>query len=837
MQLSSTNSVVSIQIIPKFSVARAKDSDHDVILIHEDWKIARYSGGRLDLIWDQNVSSVEDHGSKVVYAEQFNLKDAENGFLKDREDIWARLGISDHRKLQNSHQFRLLAIISHPIASALRPKISLFALSAFGDGKDSHKIRKFEELSTWTISSPLTPDSRTGIHYQLDMVSGTLQVLCNGTISSYDLAPLIPQKSSELRHTDIPLTSFLTVSRTQLLGVSATHYGSYNTKYNSLLSSQPITKPDFLPSRKRKHDDASTTSTLNFVCYFFKLRLAVAVSGHELVGIPLDEKQKAHKRRKTETLPMIDAIGKGLPSQAPNTSPVKSDDLFPPLRFPFEDSAILPEYGKDWTDQSGFFNHCVEQGDVDAFEYKFAHYVGMKAKIIKNKRKRSKDKHAQGVEKSSKVESKKKHILDIVPTGRCEWKFRKARPSRRMPQFRTQALYALSKIFKPSTAINNMSLDNGSSRWSGKLHLAFYAPNIFHWLVITGQLTPEFINQALRLDQNSSSGSTEISSGDLVSAIVEFDPSLGLLYSVLNHHLHLDIDMLVHATKYVIRSLDNSILPQSPPLPNSNSNTQPPKEKPLTNGITNHVEEEETHELRSETDAAMDEVDYALSTLETGLPIRAESMRLALSYLSTFSKSSITATLRSILTQHELISFIHILRIQLADGGWTARYVDVDLEQLDSDEPSNRAISVICNLLGCTVDAIGIGGWLMSTASDPLDAVDELLASLRGEIATALEGVHEATFMSGLLGEFMRYGWIREQAEPMSDIVNGAKFRKVQGDENPDGKILPMGFKVEKKPEKTRVMSGGEVVKRSKRDIAREINMAVGKYSFEEIRM
>jgi hypothetical protein len=88
-----------------------------------------------------------------------------------------------------------------------------------------------------------------------------------------------------------------------------------------------------------------------------------------------------------------------------------------------------------------------------------------------------------------------------------------------------------------------------------------------------------------------------------------------------------------------------------------------------------------------------------------------------------------------------------------------------------------------------------------------------------------------------LLGEFMRYGWIREQAEPVSDIINGAKFRKVQGEEKVDDKVLPMGFKVEKKPDKTRVRSGGEVVKRSKRDIAREINMAVGKYSFEEIRL
>jgi len=702
--------VVSVQIVPKHSAAHMRDGDHDVIVIHEDWKVARYSGGGLSLIWDQKLSSAEDQDSKVVHAEQFNLNDAKNGFLKDREDILARLDISDYGRPQNSLQFRLLAVISHPTSSALGLKVSLFAISSFEDSKDSRKFRNFEELSTWTISSPLTSGSRTGTNYQLDIASGTLQVLCDGTVSSYDLTSLIPQKSPELRHADIPLTSFLRVSRAQFLGVSATHYGFYNTKYNCLLSSQPIMKPDFLLSRKRKHDDVITTPTFNFVCYFAKLRLAVALSGHELVGIPVYENEKASKRRKTEVVPMIDAIGKGLPAQASNTSPVKRDDLLPPLRFPFKDSAILPEYGRDWADQIAFFEHCVEQSDVDAFEYKFAYYVGMKAKYTKNKRKRSKEKHAQGGEKSNDIESSKRHVLNIVPTAKCEWKFRKIRPNRRTPQFRTQALYALSKIFKPSTTINNTSADNGSSGLSGKLHIAFYAPNVFHWLVITGQLTPELINQALRLDQSGSSCSTDTSSGALVSAIVEFDPSLGLLYSVLNHHLHLDIDMLVHATKYIIRSLDNSILPQPLLLANPESSTQPPEEKPLTNGITHHVgeEEEEAHELWSETDAAMDEVDYALSTLETGLPIRTESMRLALSYLSTFPKSSITSTLRSILTQHELISLIHILRIQLADGGWTARYVDAGPEQLDSDEPSNRAINVICNLLGCTVDAIGI---------------------------------------------------------------------------------------------------------------------------------
>src|SRR5205814_2037797 len=95
VQLPSTSPVVSVQVIPKHSVAQVRDGDHDVIVIHEDWKVARYSGGKLNLIWDQKVSSGEDQDSKVVRAEQFNLKDVKNGFLKDREDILARLDIFD----------------------------------------------------------------------------------------------------------------------------------------------------------------------------------------------------------------------------------------------------------------------------------------------------------------------------------------------------------------------------------------------------------------------------------------------------------------------------------------------------------------------------------------------------------------------------------------------------------------------------------------------------------------------------------------------------------------------------------------------------------------------
>ena len=148
----------------------------------------------------------------------------------------------------------------------------------------------------------------------------------------------------------------------------------------------------------------------------------------------------------------------------------------------------------------------------------------------------------------------------------------------------------------------------------------------------------------------------------------------------------------------------------------------------------------------------------------------------------------------------------------------------------DSGGPFNHSITVVSRLISCAVDAIGITGWLTTTAMDPVDSVDELLSSLRAEISAALEGTHESTYMTGLLNEFLLYSSRHRNAHRPMDRkgITAAKAFK---------KELPLGLKVEDQISRTKMRADGQVQQRAGRDIGRQASMKVPPYSFERIRL
>ena len=354
---------------------------------------------------------------------------------------------------------------------------------------------------------------------------------------------------------------------------------------------------------------------------------------------------------------------------------------------------------------------------------------------------------------------------------------------------------------------------------------------------MTGQLTPELITEALKFSNTPDLDT--FSARDVVSAIAEFDSSFRLLYSVLREHSRLELDVLVHATKYILQSLDEAKsqgVGTSEKMLLTNGDVLRVEKDLHVNGISQDHSEDEG---LSDADAAFEELDHALTTLETGMEVRSECLRLAFGRLNSFPASRITTAIRSAFSLHELVLLVYLLRIELADGGWHSRYIDADHEALEPDEQYDHTLSIVVKMLGCAVDAIGVTGWLTSTTFDSGDALEELLDSLRDEIGAVLEGLHEVTFLKGLLREFVRYGWMREEAEPKPEVdrKDGAEITIKRAWDQQDKKILPLGLKVEKRVSATKVKSGGEIRQRSKRDIGREISMAVGKYTFEEIRV
>jgi hypothetical protein len=213
--------------------------------------------------------------------------------------------------------------------------------------------------------------------------------------------------------------------------------------------------------------------------------------------------------------------------------------------------------------------------------------------------------------------------------------------------------------------------------------------------------------------------------------------------------------------------------------------------------------------------------------------MRGAALQLIVSQLNSLPMHKITEGLRAALTQHEIVFLVHLLRMELSVGGWTSYYIQGEIPAADgivNGGPADRGITVIARLLSCAVDAIGLDGWLSSSANAPADSVDELLVSLRAEISAALEGINEATFMSGLLGEFLHY------CSALAGEAQSGSYNPIKTLQKPVQE-LPMGLKVKEWESTTKLGPNGQVKIKSRREIGMEIRMKVPRYSFERIRV
>ena len=245
--------------------------------------------------------------------------------------------------------------------------------------------------------------------------------------------------------------------------------------------------------------------------------------------------------------------------------------------------------------------------------------------------------------------------------------------------------------------------------------------------------------------------------------------------------------------------------------------------------------------LEIESKVAEHELDYAMSALTTGLEVRSDTLRVIFARLHAFSHSIITSTMRTMMSHRELVFFIHILRIELADAGWTSKYVDVGgpagaeegmvntLGGVEESGPNDQAIRVIGDLLNCAVDAIGVSGWLVGLGSDT-QGTRELLNSLRAEVSAGLEGCIEAGNLQTFLIDIERYAASSEQAQ----FQIGQHATDAEHETTVEKALLPVGGRAIPPTVKSRNDKGG---KKSKIALARKKSRSVGKYSFERIRI
>ena len=369
--------------------------------------------------------------------------------------------------------------------------------------------------------------------------------------------------------------------------------------------------------------------------------------------------------------------------------------------------------------------------------------------------------------------------------------------------------YALSRIFKVENEQAGESANTGPSLG---LKIMMFPPKTFDYLVKARRMTLQLIESALR-ETNGILTHVGLASNALIEALVVFDPSLEQLKHLFQGpDTYLRPQELVHAMSIGIRSIQKFETQGSMKL--------------ITNG---------EQSLYPDQEAAL-QVHVKTESVPTKPIVKTAKaiVKEAINRLYGYVEVDIRKALKQVLSRTELIAFVDILRTELADGGWLSRFVDAKLLPESSQANQNHQIVVVARLLNCAIDSLGTGGLILgsSTSYDMLDTGDTV-SCMQAEVSAALEGIEEAAYLEGLLGEVLLYGRIAALPNPVKWSSNSIKVETITGDEL--GNALPLGMKPEKPISLTKIGPGGEIQWRSARELGRLRSQRVGKYSFERI--
>ena len=845
--------MVLTDILPAHHVTQEEEPPCQVITVQNDGQVTSYGEKLGDALWSTKLSDLPTANDGFDLPEDFEVRHAElttlgaasQGILSSRQDVLAPIESSDAGWTYILTILGTSPSVRH--ADVFDLDLHIYAIRAsLGRNAASSKP---QQLLSWNIPQAVKRKNSFVMSHYLDCKTGSLTELVDGKVVSYDLKGLSPRIIDTFTSRETPV-SVVKLSSSLLLSASTEKLAVYDSKYGSQLATQTLPAPAVAKKNKANTEHVKLLPSLEFIDYFKRAGLVIALRGTELIAIQPSESAKSSKRKRIGTL-LVDSIGKGkLDSRLRSAAHGDEQTTGKKRKTRIGTSALFT---------SPELDALLDEGNSDEFEHRFASIVNFATRP-----------------------SKKSEDLDRLSSdSHCQWEFPKASKIHRMPVQRPQALYVLSKMFElaQEKKINGVAIGGGDC----SIQLKWFPENIFAWLVNTGQLHADTIERAL----NEYHGiEKHVPHGDVMRALGSFDPDLGLVNYVLEHHTDLDIAEVVAAFKLIVKSLDNDQLPQPEHklLIDNEFATAAASTGALTGGVglalglpnfgipqldgnfmSRPARGEEKKEDKQDVD--MESVDAEIVALQEQIhdldekldepeeeeDLLSELLRQVFTRLNSLPRDEVTKVLRSRFTQHELIFSIHLLRKELDKCGWTTRYGDrADIE----DEPSSGAINVIASMLCCAVDAVGMSGWLTASSTNPIDNIDETLTSMRGEISNTLEGVHESTFISGVLAEFLRYCH-RLEKDPSKASTQWRKATSTEKDaelwkkgqtvvvEDAPSSALPMGLSTDDAHgvktslgKEAAVVKGvnGVNKKKTAADLGREIRRGLPPYVFERIR-
>jgi hypothetical protein len=818
----AADNVVTIESIPINELKSTKCASHDILVIFESGRVCCLSSDLEITRWDSTLGKHDlDSGIAVEYAALTTAKSAVSGILRSRQDVAPGLD----PKLEETADILDLTPVLCMIRRTSLQKRTLAIYQLQPRSPDIITLQTpLKHLLTWDLPQP----TATGVLetakrvYHLHPTSGVLHELASGHLISYDFSTTIPKIYSELHIPESDTKSFLRVSADLVFTTSRQAWGMFDVRYASLQARLPIEDSKGLSneSKKRKHAEQEplqrSDDTPVLVSYFADLRVVVAINNHEIIGLQLGQ-EIPRKRVKSSGSLLIDSIGKGAPSNhswRANAALVKDS----------------PQW-QEWQKKSHKLDKYASKGKVADFERLIGNElkigsalsktVNIESSILENGTTNSlSTSDAQDGVSASEAALGKTGSASSSGDDLVKWQLPTVIPISQRVSYRHVALYALCKIFHLKDP--ESELGQGPANI---LKAELFPPNVFQWLLASGNITKESIGRAI---MESSTGSSDamppIADGDIIQAIADFDPELHILAAVLNSQHFLPVGEVVQAVKILVQSMDD-----------------PLKDSRISGLLTNGTTSEDDHmdaELASEFDAADHELNRAQWILANGDFIRSQVLPTALTRLHTFSTTVISTTLRSMLRRSDLESLIQILHSELRNGGWTSTYLGSEIQQTEDDvEYDNQAVAIIASLLSCSIDAIGVSTWLTGVGGSPTNTVEDIIVDLQLDADDALNGFWEARYIRGLLGEFLQYtSNIEKTHRPKNEVLQQQR-KPFSADATEDDALpmLPLGGKIDLGIEKLKLGKGGRKEERSKREMGMLISKRVPKYSFERI--
>ncbi|KAI9678733.1 MAG: hypothetical protein M1817_005790 [Caeruleum heppii] len=827
----SEHPVVYLDVLPVSLKDQKPRVPADLLTVRQDGMIQSYSGDLHEERWQASLGAVLGSSSadadasayKVEYVASTDATIARRGLLAGREDVLSLLDSHVTTPKRPSSPLLILMTTKSADKKSVKTGRQLHLLTVRSKrGLSSNTGHgALQCLLSWDLPASagvLSTSSRPVLH----AASGTFQFILNGALHTWNLTASLPKLLPPLTLDKQPPASFLRVSNSVVLTANGASATMYDIHYQSVAASFRIALPHSKTARKKRKVAQAVASPLpssvRLLSYDARSGVATAIAGDQLLGIEIDFQATVNRSSKRKAGgSLLDAMGHGLRAGDINRKPNLGLDQLPnALTKLFS----LPCAAKEsvWKERKQKLTQYAAEGNIESFEREFEQLVSdFDASSRPRKRaKSSLEKQSHQMDPDTGSTTRVSNGVGLEATLNADTNTLEPIFDQRVP------LLVLRSLF---TTVGDENAGVSGTRVSAgrRLEVAFFPPKVFDWLLLSGNFSMPNIQKALRQDSSSHTASFSIEAEEVIRSLMVLDPQAHVLLLVLESPCYLGADEVVQAINILMESLGFLGDPtEAAPLA-------------ITENGDKDMADDDAMEIEGE--AAEEELEHAVALLDDGDNARDQALSRALLRLHSFPIPTVTAALKRNTSRAGVISLIQMFRNELARDGWLSACLNDDLAVSAEDEAPDQSIKLIGDLLTCALDSVGISGWVgYSLAFDVTDGAAEIINVLKAEVATTLEGVEDALQAANLLGQVLRYGKsasaVRSQAAAKTTTDNGHIIVRTGPVED---QMLPLGLKVEQDISRTKVGAGGEIQKRSARDVGRLKSMRVGKYSVESI--